>query len=63
MIDILSADMSDAVEMNLDADILDGTIQWKLTSIVFKIVQQCSSKIFQVHIYDLLLNKFRLSNI
>ncbi len=61
MIDILSADMSDAVEMNVDADILDESIQMKLTSIVFNIVQQCSSKIFQVH--DLLLNKFRLSNI
>jgi len=48
MIDILSADMSDPVDMNIDADILDGTIQWKLTSIVFIIVQQCSSKIFQV---------------
>jgi hypothetical protein len=63
MIDILSADMSDAVEMNVDADTLDGTIQWKLRSIVFKIVQQCSSKIFQVYIYNLLLNKFKLSNI
>jgi len=54
MIDILSADMSDAVEMNVDADILDETIQMKLTSIMFNIVQQCSSKIFQVYIYDLL---------
>ncbi len=63
MIDILSADMSDAVEMNVDADILDANIQMKLTSIVFNIVQQCSSKIFQVHIYDLLLNTFPLSNI
>jgi hypothetical protein len=50
MIDILSADISDAVEMNVDDDILDGSIRLKLILIVFNIVQQCSSKIFQVYI-------------
>ncbi len=50
MIDILSANMSDAVEPNVndDKNILDGKIQSKLMLIIFKIVQQCSSKIFKV---------------
>ena len=49
MIDILSANISDAVEMNLiDGDILDQSIQIKLSSIMFNIVQQCSNQIFQL---------------
>jgi hypothetical protein len=52
IIDVLSADMSDAVDMNVDANILDQSIRWKLTLIMFNIVQQCSSKIFQVYIYE-----------
>ncbi|CAF1134879.1 unnamed protein product [Rotaria sordida] len=47
MIDVLSADMSDAVTNNADIDIDDIMINWKLTTIMFNIVQQCSSKIFQ----------------
>jgi hypothetical protein len=51
MIDILSADMSDTVEIHADIEIVDTAIKQKLTSILFNIVQQCSSKIFQVRIY------------
>jgi hypothetical protein len=51
MIDILSTDISDAVEINADVEIDDATIQGKLTGVLFNIVQQCSSKIFQVRIY------------
>jgi hypothetical protein len=50
MIDILSADMSDAVPTNTDINVIDATITSKLTSIMFNIVQQCSRKIFQVRI-------------
>ncbi|CAF4252294.1 unnamed protein product [Rotaria sp. Silwood2] len=46
MIDVLSTDMSDAVTSNADVDIDDIMINWKLTTITFNIVQQCSSKIF-----------------
>jgi hypothetical protein len=52
MSDILSADMSDAVEIDTDVDTIDESIILKLTSIIFNIVQQCSNKIFQVRIHE-----------
>ncbi len=48
MIDILSANVSNDIEINVNADVLDESIQLKLTSIVFNIVQQCSNKIFEL---------------
>lgn len=51
MIDILSADMSDAVPTDTDANVIDDDITLKLASIISNIVQQCSSKIFQVNSY------------
>ena len=40
--------MSDAVIVSTDIDIIDLTIEAKLTSIMFSIVQHCSHQIFQV---------------
>ena len=51
MIDILSADMSDAIETNTNMDVIDTDIQSKVTSIMFHIVQQCSRQISQVRLF------------
>ena len=42
--------MSDAVVVTAEDNIEDSTIELKITSIMSSIVQQCSSKIFQVYI-------------
>ena len=48
MIDLLSTDISDAVTIDTDFELNDIIIEWKLTSIMFHIIQNCSNKIFQV---------------
>ncbi|CAF1001262.1 unnamed protein product [Rotaria sordida] len=48
MIRILSTDMSDAAVIIDEANMEDTTLESKLTSIMANIVQQCSSKIFQI---------------
>jgi hypothetical protein len=48
MIEILSTDMSDAIEIDTDVSETETIMNRKLASIMFNIVQQCSRKIFQV---------------
>ncbi|CAF3884238.1 unnamed protein product [Rotaria sordida] len=48
MIEILSTDVSDDVIEITEDNIEDNTIELKLISIISSIVQQCSSKIFQI---------------
>lgn len=48
MIDILSANVSDGTDMNIDNEVLDESIQLKLKFIVFNIVHQCSNEIFEL---------------
>ncbi|CAF0766600.1 unnamed protein product [Rotaria sordida] len=48
MIKILSTDMSDAAVIIDEANMEDTTLESKLRSIMANIVQQCSSKIFQI---------------
>ncbi len=55
MIDTLSTEMSDAVVVISKINLEDHVTELALTSMMFGIVQQCSSKIFQVH---LLIKKF-----
>jgi hypothetical protein len=50
MIDLLSTDISDAVTIDTDFDLNDIIIELKLASIMSRIVQNCSNKIFQVGI-------------
>jgi hypothetical protein len=52
IIDVLSTDMSHSVVHDTDVHIDDITINMKLTSIMFSIVHQCSSEIFQVNFYS-----------
>ncbi|UJR24623.1 hypothetical protein I4U23_005997 [Adineta vaga] len=47
LIEILQTDISDAVEINTNIDVLDKDIMSKMTSIICNIVQQCSKKIYQ----------------
>lgn len=48
LIEILQTDVSDAVELNTNVDVLDTDLISRLTSIIRNIVQQCSEKIFKV---------------
>jgi hypothetical protein len=48
MIEILSTDISDAIEIDTDVSETETIMNRKLASIMFNIVQQCSRKIFQV---------------
>jgi hypothetical protein len=50
MIDTLSTEMSDAVVLTNKADSEDEETGVELVSLLSGIVQQCSSKIFQVEI-------------
>lgn len=52
MINIQSTDMSDAIIISSDIDLVDLTIEVKLTSIIFNIVQNCSNQIFQVKTFS-----------
>ncbi len=49
MIDTLSTEMSDAVVVITKINLEDHVTELALTSMMFGIVQQCSSKIFQVY--------------
>jgi hypothetical protein len=48
MIDTLSAEMSDAVVVISKINVEDHVTELAFTSMMFGIVQQCSSRIFQV---------------
>ena len=49
MIDTLSTEMSDAVVVSTKINMEDHVTELALTSMMFGIVQQCSSKIFHVN--------------
>ncbi len=63
MVDILSINISDTVMITTDIDIIDITIREKLASIMFNIVQQCSSQIFQVCVFIYTISNFFNINI
>ena len=53
--------MSDDLTISTDIDIVDLTIEAKLTSIMFSIIQHCSDQTFQVCFILLEIEKRRFS--
>ena len=59
MIDNLSTEMSDAVVVSSKINVEDHVTELALTSMMFGIVQQCSTKIFNVSPSNILISRKR----